>query len=70
MDNSLCVFNKKSKYLQWAGANNPLWIKRSDKMIEFKGDKQPIGKLTEAVSFTFQNIDLEKNDELFMLTFL
>ncbi|MBC7864093.1 MAG: HAMP domain-containing protein, partial [Bacteroidia bacterium] len=46
MDMTLCSVNLKTNKMQFAGANNPLWIVRSgsDKVDEIKADKQPIGQ--------------------------
>jgi hypothetical protein len=43
MDISLCSYNAKTKTIQWAGANNPLWLLQNGELIETKADKQPIG---------------------------
>ena len=53
MDISLCALNLKSNQLQWAGANNPLWVIRngSDVVEVYKGDNQPIGRYTTSDSF-------------------
>lgn len=42
MDMVLMVFDKNQ--LQFAAANNPLWLIRDGKLTEFKADKQPVGK--------------------------
>ncbi len=54
--------------LQWAGANNPLWIIREGELIEYKPDKQPIGKFTDAKSFTTKTMELQKGDTLYIFT--
>jgi tetratricopeptide (TPR) repeat protein len=56
MDISLCALNVKTKQLRWSGANNPLWILRDQEILEFKGDKQPIGKHFDAKPFTQKEI--------------
>ncbi|MBI2258388.1 MAG: tetratricopeptide repeat protein [Flavobacteriia bacterium] len=68
MDISLCSLNRKTYQLQWSGANNPLWIIRNDEIIEFKPDKQPIGKHDEVKPFTNHLIQLQKNDCLYFFT--
>src|ERR1041385_4648634 len=42
MDISLCCFDENNN-LEWAGANNPLWILRNNECIEVEPDKRPIG---------------------------
>jgi serine phosphatase RsbU (regulator of sigma subunit) len=70
MDISLCVFDKASKELKWAGANNPLWIKseKDGEILEIKGDKQPIGEFVAAAPFTSHKVKLEANDTLYMFS--
>ncbi len=68
MDISLCYLDKKSLVARWAGANNPLWIIRNKELIEFKGDKQPIGKYELSEPFTEQKIQLQKGDIIYMFT--
>lgn len=47
MDIALCVWNKKTNILEFAGANNPLWIVRNTagtpELIELKPAKIPVG---------------------------
>ncbi len=56
--------------LQWAGANNPLWIIRKDSTIveDIRPDKQPVGKHTELKPFTTHTMDLQKGDTLYIFT--
>jgi serine phosphatase RsbU (regulator of sigma subunit) len=68
MDISLCVLNKETRMLQWAGANNPLWIIRDGNVISYKPDKQPIGFYADMTPFTTHNIELKKGDCLYMFT--
>jgi serine phosphatase RsbU (regulator of sigma subunit) len=68
MDISLCSFNPKTLKMKWSGANNPLWIIRNNELIEYKGDKQPIGKFEKSRPFTPHTIDLQKQDIFYILT--
>lgn len=68
MDISLCILNKKTSELKWAGANNPLWVIRNNELIEIKPDKQPIGKYTETKPFTAHSITIHKNDTIYIFT--
>jgi serine phosphatase RsbU (regulator of sigma subunit) len=56
--------------MQFAGANNPIWIIRKGELIELKGDKQPISASTdiEKRNFTNQLFDLQKNDHIYLFT--
>lgn len=68
MDISLCVFDMATKELRWAGANNPLWIVRNDGIIEYKADKQPVGKSDSPKPFTTHKVPLEPNDSVYAFT--
>jgi ligand-binding sensor domain-containing protein/serine phosphatase RsbU (regulator of sigma subunit) len=60
MDISLCVYNSKTKVLEWAGANNPLFFIQNGELTEIKGDKQAIGKNERVHPFknhSFQVVD-------------
>jgi serine phosphatase RsbU (regulator of sigma subunit) len=85
--------------LQYAGANNPLWIIRPNvipneervkesaknekiascyvpcnrndgnfELIEFKPNKQPIGKVENPLPFTTHTIELQKGDTIYIFT--
>jgi serine phosphatase RsbU (regulator of sigma subunit) len=68
MDISLCVIDKKNNILNWSGANNPLWLIREKKVIEYKPNKQPIGKVDSPVPFTTHSIQLQKNDLIYIFS--
>jgi serine phosphatase RsbU (regulator of sigma subunit) len=72
MDISLCVYHPKTKQVQWAGANNPLWVVRRDveglELIEVKADKQPIGKFDYRKPFTNHTLQLQEGDCVYMFT--
>jgi serine phosphatase RsbU (regulator of sigma subunit) len=68
MDISLCCFDKKSAELQYAGANNPLYLFRNGELKETKADKQPIGAYTKPFPFSNHSISLIQGDQLFIFT--
>ncbi len=68
MDISLCFLNTKNNQLQWAGANNPLWIIRNGVLTEYKPNKQPIGKYPVLKPFTNHIIPLQKGDNIYIFT--
>jgi len=68
MDISLVCFNNKTNELQWAGANNPLYILRGNTLTEIKGNKQSIGYHENMMPFTNHNIKLGKGDSVFLFT--
>ena len=69
MDMSICVYNIETKELQYAGANNPIWIVRDGAIIEFKADRMPVGfYLAEKESFTNHRFELKEGDTLYMFS--
>ncbi len=68
MDISICSFNKKTNQLKWSGANNPLWLIRNATLIEYKANKQAIGKVDAPMPFTTHAIDVQKNDSIYLFT--
>jgi len=68
MDISLCSINQKTKKLMYAGANNNLYIIRSNELIEIKADKQPIGLFSDAKPFNYHNFNLQDSDCIYLFT--
>lgn len=73
MDISLCSIDRETRLVEFAGANNPLWIskgeaKSAESIIEIKGNKQPIGAFEHRKPFTNHSIQLEKGDSIYMFT--
>jgi len=70
MDMSILCFDLNSNEVEFAGANNPLWIARSrDKVMEVvKGDKQPVGKYDYATPFTNHEVRIYKGDCFYLFT--
>ncbi len=69
MDMGLCVWNKLENTLEFSGANNNLWLIRNNELIQYQGDKMPIGQFGgELKPFTSHNIALQKNDLLVLCT--
>lgn len=68
MDISLCTLNKTTGELNWAGANNPLWIISNGELKEIKADKQPIGVYYDIKCFTTHTIQLDKREVIYLFT--
>lgn len=80
MDISLCSI--KGNVIEYAGAQNPLWIIRKMQLkghipiaeekdyllYELKADKQPIGVFRGRKPFTTQKLELNPGDRLYMST--
>lgn len=70
MDISLCVINKKTLELNYAGANNPIYIINDKELIQINADKFPVGAFIEdkIQSFTTKKIQLQKNDLIYLFS--
>ena len=81
MDIALCIWDKKTNILEYAGAYNSLYIVNPNRVnypegalffgdnkqaFEIKADKQPIGKfIIKNMPFTTKKIQLEKGDVIY-----
>ena len=70
MDIALCnlISDKESWKLEYAGAHNPLWIIRDNKVLETKANKEPIGKFDNQTAYTTHSFDLQKGDTIYIFT--
>ncbi len=69
MDIALCIYDSEKKILQYAGANNPLYLIRGDVAIAYKPDRMPIGiSGLEEKPFSNQYLDVKKGDMLYLFT--
>ena len=69
MDISLCMINTETNEMQFAGANQSMYLVRNKKLTEYKGDLMPIGigGLQER-SFSNHVIELKPKDTLYLFT--
>jgi serine phosphatase RsbU (regulator of sigma subunit) len=70
MDIVLCVFERNSKRLMYAGAINPLYIVRNDELIQLKGNRFSIGSYYDQKlrPFSLQEFELQEGDLLYLFT--
>ncbi|MCW3072622.1 MAG: hypothetical protein JWO44_2512 [Bacteroidetes bacterium] len=71
MDMALVTINPEKMELQYAGANNPIYIIRNKQFIEIKPDKQAIGADTDNADvkvFTNNVIPLQPGDCIYLFT--
>jgi serine phosphatase RsbU (regulator of sigma subunit) len=69
MDCALCIIDFDKRKMQFAGANNPLYIFRNQQLIEYAGDRMPIGiHLLVEEQFKNHTIDLEPDDMLYIFS--
>lgn len=69
MDIAIVAINYQERILEFAGANNPLYLVRNGELIEIDGDKQPIGAyLKESRLFKNNRMDLQAGDCIYVFT--
>jgi serine phosphatase RsbU (regulator of sigma subunit)/uncharacterized protein HemY len=68
MDIVLLKIDRKNNKIEFAGANNPVYIVRDSKIIEQKGDRNPIGYYSKGTLFETRNLEIKKGDSLYMFS--
>ncbi len=69
MDIVLCCYDFEKMEMQFAAANNSLYLIRDGQLQEFKADKFPVGKYhDDYLPFTLQILPLQKNDCIYSFT--
>jgi serine phosphatase RsbU (regulator of sigma subunit) len=73
MDISIIQYTKGDGFVEFAGANQPLWIlkKNSEGTYEFneqKGDRMPVSYHQRMRPFSSFRIDVDKGDQLFIFS--
>ena len=72
MDISLLRIDVTSQTVQWAGANNPLYVihksKQEEILEEIKSNKQPIGYSYDMKPFTNHELTVNKGDSLYIFS--
>ncbi|MEN8118870.1 MAG: YfiR/HmsC family protein [Bacteroidota bacterium] len=73
MDIALCIIDKKTNIMQFAGANSPLFIVRENEqeqeIIDIKADDMPIGIFYhEKEFFTNHTLQLQKGDSCYIFS--
>ncbi len=69
MDMALVILDYDKGEIQYAGAYNPLVLIRDGELLEYKGDKMPIGiQVNEKASFTNHIIPMRPGDTLYIFS--
>jgi serine phosphatase RsbU (regulator of sigma subunit) len=69
MDCVLCAYDFENMKLEFAAANNPLWLIRNGELLEYKPDKMPVGMYHSKITpFSLHTIALEKGDIVYTFT--
>lgn len=68
IDMAICAINKKTKELQYSGANNPVYIIRNKELIILEPTVNPVGIFIKEIPFKNHIFKLEKGDLLYMFS--
>ena len=68
MDIALCRFDKASLTIQYAGANNSLYVVSGGILNEIKADKQPVARFYKTSDFKNHELTLKKGDNIYLFT--
>jgi len=69
MDIALCIVDCNNKTMEFAGANNPIYLVRNNELIEYKGDRMPVGiHINFNKPFTNHLIEIQSNDLIYLFT--
>lgn len=70
MDMAICAIEKGKNYIEYAGANNALYIVRNGQILETKPNKQAIGSYSEGETKDFTNhvIEVQKDDMVYIFS--
>ncbi|MCB9186574.1 MAG: SpoIIE family protein phosphatase [Flavobacteriales bacterium] len=70
MDIALCTWDSKTNVLEFAGAYNPMYLFQNGELIEFKGDRFPVGAFIdeEIRQFTNHQIKVNSGDMVYVFS--
>ncbi|MBN1250531.1 MAG: SpoIIE family protein phosphatase [Bacteroidales bacterium] len=68
IDMAVCIINNQTLDVNFAGANNPLFLIRNNGLKVFKANRNPVGIHPFEKPFTDYDYKLQKNDRLFMFS--
>ncbi|MGQ9846996.1 MAG: tetratricopeptide repeat protein [Bacteroidales bacterium] len=68
MDVAFLAIDKEKKEMQFAGANNSIYLIRNSQIQKFNGDKMPVAIYERMKSFTNNVIDIQQGDIIYLNT--
>ena len=69
MDITVICYNKRTRVLEFSGANNPMFHVRDGELNVFKGDKQPVGYFFGREDpFTNYSLEILPNDVIYLFS--
>ncbi len=66
MDIAFCVYDTQEHILQFAGANNPLYLVRNGELIEYKAVKNPVAVYIREKPFETHYIEVQPGDIVYL----
>ena len=66
MDLALCIYDTQTHVLQFAGANNPMYLIRKGQLFEYKAVKNPVAIYIREKPFETHYINLEPGDTVYL----
>ena len=67
-EGSVICFDPESDKLRYSGAFNPMILIHADEIFDIKADRIPIGYYEINRNFTLYEIDIEKNDTIYLFS--
>ncbi|MBQ1698192.1 MAG: serine/threonine-protein phosphatase, partial [Bacteroidales bacterium] len=68
MDMALCILNLNTMKMQFAGANNGMYLVRGDELTEYKPVRCPIGIYLKLKPFENRDVDVQHGDYIYMFS--
>jgi serine phosphatase RsbU (regulator of sigma subunit) len=68
MDIAFCILDTETNVLQFSGAYNPLFLIREGQLQVVKADMQPIAIYPRERDFTYNEINVQKGDVIYIFT--
>lgn len=68
LDISLCIIDENDMKLEFAGAGNPIYLIRNNKLQRLDADRLPVSFEDIDILYSKKEIDLLKNDRVYMFT--
>lgn len=68
LDASIVLIDPQNDTMKFAGANLPIYLVRNMELIEFKGDRMPVGRYPSQNPFRYYDINLKENDCIYLFS--
>lgn len=68
MDMGLCILNLNTMKMQFAGANNGMYLVRDSELTEYKPVRNPIGIYLKMRPFENRDVDVQHGDYVYMFS--